>query len=297
VTFNAFVERVARVTVSVTRADAGGNQTPDTYTFTQHRMRINVRQGGGVYGNARVEIFGVPIETMNNIARLWLETLTPQNTDTIAIDVFDGLNYIPFFQGVISWSAVQGAGMPAVSLLIEANSALLLMNNPSSPYANAGPVALKDVLTQIAGVAGVAVDYSSAAPAHMCNDIRLTGSLMDQINSLMTHYPDLTYFINLQRLIVRLANAPFAANAIDIAPDNGLMRLPNYSSSGLQFDTLFNPQLTPGVPCNVQTAFDFVNRTSWVAAVLSHTIEPNLPGGQWTTSCAATSFGSKGNNQ
>lgn len=296
-TFNPFIERKARVTVTVTRANASGEQTPETYTFLQHRMRIGVRQGGNQFGNAKIEIFGVPLDTMNNIARLWLESLTPQNTDTVAIDVWDGHDYVPFFSGVISWSAVNGAGMPAVSLIIEANAAMALMNDPASPYANAGPVSLQAALTTIAAAQNFSLDYSTTAPQYQLTDVRVTGSPMEQIAGLMRHFDDLTWFVNLQRLIVRSANAPFAADAINIAPDNGLMRLPVYSSSGLQFDTLFNPQLRPGIACNVQTAFDFVNRTLWVAAVLSHTIEPNVPGGQWTTSCAANSFGPNGNNQ
>lgn len=295
--FNTFVERKARVTVTVTRTDASGAQTPETYTFVQHRMRINVRQGGNQFGNAKIEIFGVPPDTMNNIARLWLQSMTPQNTDTVAIDVWDGFDYVPFFQGVIAWSAVNGAGMPAVSLIIEANAAMALMNATASPYANAGPVSLQSVLTTLAALQDFSVDYSDTAPQYQCTDIRLTGSPMEQIAGLMSHFPDLTWFVNLQRLVVRQAGAPYSADAISIAADNGLMRLPVYSSSGLQFDTLFNPKLRPGVACNVTTVFDFVNRTTWVAAVLSHMIEPNVPGGQWTTSCAANAFGSRGNGQ
>lgn len=296
-TFNAYIERKARVTVSVTRVNASGNPTPQTYTFLQHRMRINVRQGGNQFGNAKIEVFGVPLETMNNIARLWLESLTPQNTDTVAIDIWNGQDYVPFFSGVITWSAVNGGGMPAVSLMIEANAAMALMNDPASPYANAGPVSLQSALTAIAAAQQFSVDYSATASQYQLTDVRVTGSPMEQIAGLMAHFTDLTWFVNLQRLVVRNANAPFSADAINIAADNGLMRLPVYSSSGLQFDTLFNPQLRPGIACNVKTAFDFVNRTLWVAAVLSHTLEPNVPGGQWTTSCAANSYGPSGNNQ
>jgi len=297
-TFNPFIERKARVTVTVTRPDSSGEQTPETYTFLQHRMRINVRQGGNQFGNAKIEIFGVPPDTMNNIARLWLETLTPQNTDTIAIDVWNGQDYMPFFSGVISWSAVNGGGMPAVSLVIEANAAMALMNATASPYANAGPVSLQDALTTIAATQGFAVNYSATAPQYQLTDVRVTGSPMEQISGLMRHFSDLTWFINLQRLVVRAANAPFDSNAIDINASNGMQRLPVYSSSALQLDTLFNPILRPGVACNIQTQqFDFVNRTLWVASVLSHQIEPNLPGGQWTTSLACNSYGSRGNNQ
>ena len=296
-TFNPYTERKARVTVNVTRADASGNQTEQTYTFIQHRMRINVRQGGKQFGNAHIEIFGVPLATMNNIARLWLESLTPQNTDTVEIDIWQNNQYVPFFQGVITWSAVNGAGMPAVSLVIEANASFALMNATASPYANAGPVALSDALTAIAAPQGFSLDYSESAPQYQLTDVRVTGSPMEQIAALMNHFGNLTWFVNLQRIVVRTAGAPFSADSIRIAADNGMQRLPIYSSSGLQLDTLFNPQLRPGVACDIETSLDFVNRTVWVAAVLAHQLEPNLPGGQWTTSLACNSYGSKGNNQ
>lgn len=297
-TFNAFTERKARVTVSVTRADSSGTQTPETFTFLQHRMRINVRQGGNQFGNAKIEIYGVPPDTMNNIARLWLTSLTPQNTDTVAIDVWNGQDYVPFFSGVISWSAVNGGGMPAVSLMIEANAAMALMNATASPYSNAGPVSLQDALTTLAAAQNFALDYSEQAPQYQLTDVRVTGSPMEQIAGLMRHFDDLTWFVNLQRLVVRAANAPFSADAIRIAADNGMNRLPVYSQSGLQLDTLFNPLLRPGVACDIETQqFDFVSQTKWVAAVLSHQLEPNLPGGKWTTSLACNSFGSKGNGE
>jgi len=297
-TFNPFaVEKKARVTVTVTRTDASGEATPDVYTFLQHRMKIQVRQGGNQFGNAKIEIFGVPPDTMNNIARLWLESLTPQNTDTVAIDIWNGMDYVPFFQGVISWSSVNGAGIPAVSLIIEANAAMALMNATASPYANAGPVNLKDALTTIAATQDFAVDYSTSAPQYLLTDVRVTGSPMQQIAGLMSHFNDLTWFVNLQRLVVRQANAPYSSDAVPINVSTGMMRMPVYSSSGLQFDTLFNPLLRPGAACDVTTIFDFVNRTLWVAAVLAHTIEPNVPGGQWTTSVAANAFGPKGNGQ
>lgn len=294
--FNTFVERKARVTVTVTRPDASGAQTPETYTFVQHRMRINVRQAGAQFGNAKIEIFGVPPDIMNNIARLWMETLTPQNTDTVNIDVWNGNDYMPFFQGVITWSAVNGAGMPAVSLILEANSGFALMNATASPYANAGPVSLESVITALVAPQGFAVDYSDAAVNYQCTDIRLTGSPMEQLGQLMSGFPALVWTTNLQRVIVRPALAPYSEDAVSVAADNGLMRIPTYSSSGLLFDTLFEPRLRPGVGVDITTVFDFVNRTTWVAAVLSHMIEPNVPGGQWTTSCAANAFGPRGNN-
>lgn len=294
---NPLQERRARVTVNVTRPNMAGEQVDQQYTFESHRMRISVRQGGNQFGNAKVELFGVPLATMNQIARLWLESLTPQNTDKLAIDVWDGEDFIPFFQGVIAWSAVDASGMPQVKLVIEANAAMALMNMSASPYSNAGPVALEDALASIAQLAGFALDYSETAPKYQLTDVRVTGAPLEQIRKLMSQFKDLTWFINLQRLVVRKVNTPFSADSVRIAADTGLQGFPVYSTSGLQLQTLFNPRLRPGVALDVVTPIDFVTRTLWVAAVLAHQLDVNMPGGQWTSAVAANSYGRKGNTE
>jgi hypothetical protein len=294
--FNPYTPRVARVTISVSRPDANGNAAQQTYNFQQHRMRIQVRQGGKQFGNAKVEIYGVPLATMNQIARLWLEALTPQGTDTIQIDVLQGDTFVPFFQGIITWSAVNPSRSPQVFLDIEANAGMALTLAPASPYSTPGGVTLKSALETIVQPAGFQLDYAADAPVYQLGPVRVTGAPLDQVGQLMSHYPDLTWTPNLQRLQVRKALAPLTSTQVDISADNGLQGYPVYSTSGLQLSTVFNPLITPGAALNITTEFDFVNRTLWVAAVLSHMIEPNMPGGQWTTQLAANSFGAKGNN-
>jgi hypothetical protein len=294
--FNPYTLRSARVTVQVTRPDANGTATAQTYRFQEHRMRIGVRQAGAQFGNAKIEIFGVPLQTMNQIARLWLEVLTPVGTDTVQIDVWDGQDYVPFFQGVIMWSAVNASRMPHVSLDIEANSGSALSLVPSSPYAvGATPVSLKAALTTIAAQGGFSVQYPDTVTQYQLTQARVTGAPLEQIAQLMDMFPKLTWFTSLQQIVVREALAPVNADAIRVAADTGLMGYPVYSTSGLTLATLFNPKITPGAALDVQTEFDFVNRTVWVAAVLAHTLEPNVPGGQWTTQIAANSYGAKGN--
>lgn len=290
---NPFVARRARVVVNVTRPNSQGQPAVQTYTFVDHRMKILVRQGGKQFGNAKVEVFGVPKDAMNQIARLWLESLTPQNTDTLNIDVWDGQNFVPFFQGVITWSAVDASAMPHVKLVIEANEFFQLLNMSASPYSNPGPVLLSDALKSIAALGGFALDYSKLAPDYFLSNIYEAGSPGEQIDRLMRHFPDLTWFANLQRIIVRKVGAPVTQDSVRIAASEGMQGFPTYSTSGLQFQTIFDPLLRPGVALDVRTPFTFVNRTLWVAAVLAHTLDVNVPNGHWTTAVAANSFGAK----
>ena len=262
-------------------------------------MRISLRQGGKQYGSAKAEVFGVPLSTMNTVARLWMETLTPQNTDSLSIDVWDGKDFVPLFQGVITWSAVDASGMPQVKLVIEANASMVLMNSTASPYASGtGPVALPDALTAIIKPQGFSLDYAESATRYPLTDVHVSGSPLEQVSALLRHYEDLTWFCNLQRLIVRQARAPFETDSLRVAADTGLQGYPVYSTSGLQFSTIFDARLRPGASLDVQvTGFDFINRTVWVAAVIAHQIDVNYPSGQWTTGVAANAFKSKGNGQ
>lgn len=301
---NPFVARRARVTVNVTRQDDTGEQVAESYSFMNHRMRIQVRQGGGQFGNAKVEVFGVPLDTMNLIARLWFETLTPQNTDTLTIDVWNNDleggagGFQPFFEGVITWSAVDASGMPQVKLVIEANAAFALMNQAVSPYANPGPVLLADALATIIEPEGFVVDYSEAAPPYQLVDQRVQGSPLDQVSGLLRQFPSLSWFINLRRLVVRPVNAPFVDEAVPVNVSTGLQGFPVYSTSGLQFSMIFDARIRPGLPVDVTVQeFEFVNRTKWVSAVLAHSLDVNYPNGQWTTAVAANSFGQKGNTE
>lgn len=295
--YQPFGEKRARVTVSVVRNNTKGEPTTFNYVWVQNRMHIVVRQGGKQFGNADLAIYGVPLEDMNQIARLWLESMTPQNTDTVLIETWNGMNYVPFFQGVIAWSAVDASAIPQVRLIINANAAMALSNLAASPYANPGPVLLQDVLLSRAQLGGFTLAYAKSAPQYQCADVRLTGSPLEQIGQVMSCFPDLAWFVHLQQVVVRQANAPYAATAVPVSVTTGMQNPPVYSSSGLTLTTMFNPLIRPGVALDVQTVFDFVNRTIWVAAVLAHTLDVNVPGGQWTTAVAANSFGPKGNGQ
>ncbi|WHB31173.1 hypothetical protein [Xanthomonas phage NEB7] len=292
---NPFKERKVQVIVRVQRPDAEGTAQDLKYAFEQHRMSITVSQGGKQFGNAKVVIYGVRLDAMNQIARLWLEALTPQATDMLELNVWDGQAYLPFFSGVITWSTVNASQQPQVALEIEANDAMAGMIATASPYAQEGPVALWDALTAILEPVGFVVDYADTVPDIYITRARVTGTPIEQAGKLMAYFPDLTWHVNLQRFIVRNANEPYDENAIPVARETGMVGYPVYSTSGLSFSTLFDARIRPGVPLDVRTEFDFVNRTKWVASVLQHNLQPNTPGGAWMTNIAANSFGTKGN--
>lgn len=109
--------------------------------------------------------------------------------------------------------------------------------------ANAGPVALRDALTAILQGTGFALDYSEAAHPPLLTDARATGSPLE----LVAHYSSqLTWTVVVNRVIVSAVGEPATTDAVSVSPHNGMQGSPIYSTSGLQFDTLFRPELIPG---------------------------------------------------
>ncbi|GJH28166.1 baseplate hub protein [Caballeronia novacaledonica] len=284
----SFVERAVRVTIVTQRPDATGAIQPTVYQFERHRMRITIRQAGAQFGTAKVEIYGMPLDAMNNIARIWAKPLNIQNQDEILIETLRPAGFEAVFSGVITWSTIRAGGLPNVFLELEASSSVAAQNISLPPYAthSGAGVTLKDALAQIAKAAGFAVDFATTAPNHVLTDARAEGSAADQIAALMSMFPDLTYFFNLQRLVVRRANAPYEEDPTLISVATGMMNAPDYSSSSLNVSTLFEPSLRPGNAVKIDTIFDFVTKTDWVCAVAQHQLDVNLPGGAWRTDVA-----------
>lgn len=287
--FNPFVTRAARVTVTVTRADSssGSGTTTSSYVFLQHRMVIRVSIGGGRFGNAKVQIHGVPLAAMNNIARLWPLPMEIQAADTLSIDVWDGSNYAPFFTGTITWSGVNGGALPDVTLDIEANSSASLAQTTPAPYTVSGPQTLQNVLTGILQGSEFALDYAPSIPEIIVPNPRYSGSTLDQIVACMRSYPQLTWNPVLSRLRVYPADQPLGADPILISPATGMRNAPVYSSSAVTLDTVFDPRLVPGQAITIDSEFVLAGGAQWIAMVLNHTLEPNKPKGAWTTSIAA----------
>ncbi|QMV32359.1 hypothetical protein T2_00042 [Ralstonia phage Elie] len=283
--YQPFQVRRAKVTVHVSRPDGRGNMKTTDYVFELHRMRIRVQQGGAAFGNASIEVFGVPLASMNNIARLLFQPMDPSNNDSVDIAVWDGKVFVPLFSGVITWSAADLSQMPQAKLVIEANSAFRLMNDPAPPYANPGPVLLSAAIRAIVAPAGFMVDFYGTDQT--LTSVRVEGSRYDQVAKLFEGFPSLSFYNSLQRLVVRDVDAPIDAKPIRVAPDSGLISYPVYSSSGMTFVTVFNPQMIPGIPCKFTTGLTFIDQTTWCAALLAHELDVNLPGGAWQTSVAA----------
>lgn len=289
-TFNPFVTRSARVTVSVTRSDSSSanGTSPQSYVFLQHRMIIRVQQGGGRFGNAHVQIHGVPLANMNNISRLWLEPLQIQAQDTLAIDVWDGFQYVPFFAGVIMWAGTDGSALPEVTLNIEANAAGTIAQTAPAPYTAAGSQTLQNVLQGILQNSGFALDLAATVPTNLTvTNPRYSGSVIDQLDACLRAFPQLAWNVILQRVRVYPVNQPFDANPVLISPSTGAKGSPNYSTSALTWETLFNPQLVPGQAIQVDSQFVLAGGANWICRVLTHTLEVNKPKGAWHTAIAA----------
>lgn len=273
--------------VTPSSSSASGANGSTTYVWTGNRTMIRISMGGNQFNTAEVQVFGISPVTMNALSRLWLTPLNVRPQDTVLIEVLDGGQYVPLFFGSITWCAPRGNSMPQVGLVITANASMALAQTAVPPYSAAGTLALNDVLTNILAASKFTLTASSALPAYTITNPRASGSVQDQIVSILRGFPDVAYDFYLQQLRVRPVGVPLNADTILIGPTTGMMGSPEYSTSGVMVDTLFNPRIILGSAITLDTVFAYATQATWTVAACEHDLEANVPNGRWTSRVVA----------
>lgn len=257
------------------------------YTWTQNRMIIRVSIGGKQFNTAELMVFGLPLATLNALSRLWLTPMNVRPQDTLKIETWDGSQYVPLFFGSITWAAPRGNSMPQVPIVISSTASMALAQSAAQPYSASGTLVLTDVLTNILGASGYTLNAAQSLPAYTITNPRATGSLQDQVKSILDGYPNIAWYFNLQQLILRPVGASIYADPIAIGPTTGMKGSPEYSTSGVQVDTIYEPRLIPGQSIKLDTVFTYAATANWSIAAVEHNLEPNVPNGRWDTRLVA----------
>ncbi|WP_028211616.1 hypothetical protein [Paraburkholderia mimosarum] len=280
-TVNTLQARKLRVTVTIGADSNAADAT--TYVWTENRMRVNVSAGGGRFNAARIEIYGIGIDAINAISRQWLTPLMIRPQDTVRVDVWTGAQFVPFFFGTITWAAPKGSSMPAVPLVMEASAASSLAQSAPAPYSASGTVKLTDALAAILGTSGYTLIAAANLPQYTLTNPRASGSTLDQVEALLAGFPDIAHDYNLLQLRLRPVGAPLFGDVVTVGPAAGMQGSPDYSTSGVEFNTLFDPRITLGTPLQLETVFAYAQSAQWTVAVLEHVLEANVFNGEWLT--------------
>lgn len=285
----SFVKRRIDVTFQLGQGGVFGESGTNTVTCSGLRVQAAIQEANGPgLGQANVRIYGLTPSLMRQLSSLNQAT-TSVRRNSIIIEAGDDTNGMAtVFQGQMQISQIMLTTSPDTSLAVMASAggmAPVLRVAPTS-YPGAADAAV--ILQNLAFEAGL--DFENNGVSVSLSTPYLPGDSWAKIKRCAAAAKcDFTIDAKKNALVITPRGGARAGEIPVISPDTGMIGYPAYSSGlgGLHVTTLFNPLLRIMGQVQVKSGLEVANGT-WRVFNLQHTLESEVPGGQWQTEFDAT---------
>jgi hypothetical protein len=279
----SFVRRVIKITITLGTGNfgtTGANQL----TIQGLRVLADIKATGGpAFTQASIRVFGMKQADMNQLTVLSFGVKAIVR-NTIKVEA-DGATV---FEGDIlnAWADYQSA--PDVPMLIDAQSAFFAQVAPTAPASVNGSADVAVMLQSIAIKMGLTFE-NNGVTARLGNPY-LPGTLVDQAKAI-AKAASVDLYIDRGIMAICPKGGPRKAGEVPlISPATGLLGYPTFDRMGVTFGCIFNPAIQFGGRVQVDTQV-VQARGTWKVTGLTHTLESEKQGGQWTSQVKCTETG------
>ena len=281
-----FVIRLANG--NFTSSDGNSN---NTITLKGLRASVHIdNAGGAMMGTLRAQIYGVTASHMNDLTSLpWdISVVSPSGSGSFAknlIQVFaiDGTQETLVYNGDILNCWGDYTAMPNTFLYIQAQIGYAALVQTTSPLSIASDTDVGTVMQQIATAMGYQFE-NNGVKGTVAKGTYLANTLMEQARNMMQAYKFWMYLDNTSPNTLAIAPYGQARNAVVplVSPQTGLQGYPIFNSTGVNFTTDFNPDITFGGTIKMDTSIPKA-RGNWVIVSMSHELSSQTENGPWKT--------------
>ena len=263
--------------VVVTLGDNSFPNGENVITLQGFRTSIYIDHAGGVQmSTLRARVYGVKQDDMNAITTLqWRLNQILKNT--ITVTAIDGDSETVVFIGSIinAWGNYQG--MPEVFLEIQAQAAFVQRLTPIPPTSVKGVSSVSATMKQLATTMGF--NFEDAGVNVTGKNIYLSGNGLEQAKEL-AHMAKIDMYIDGNTLAIAPHGQPRKNDAPLISAATGMIGYPTFDSTGVNFQTLFNPAIMFGG--SIQIESDITQASgAWVVTSVAHQLDSEVPHGRW----------------
>lgn len=271
-------------------AGAGSGSSGSSLKLAGFRTSVRVQNSGTPAGSeARVLIYGLNKTTMDQLSTLGMvRTAVPANSLSVtAGDAVSGQSLV--FSGTIAQAFADYAATPDVPIHFECRSGLAAAVLPAVPSSYSGATDVGTIMSSIAKAAGWGFENSGVNIS--ISNPYLAGSYGTQweklaraagINAALVPGGDTATSGGLILAIwpkdgARRGQAPLVAPP----PEGSMVLYPSNAQYGIQFKTLYNPQISFGGQIVVRgSSIERANGT-WNVYKLDHQLDSLVPKGLW----------------
>lgn len=274
-----------------TFAEGGKN----TVKLSGLRVSATVTMSGGTFqGALDMRIWGLTLSKMNDLSTLGYrlnigELQVLNNTVLIEAGDEEGGMAVVFFGTIYSaWSDFMSA--PDNPFHVAAYIAVFDAIKPAPPTSYRG---LVDTATILSGMAQQSNrTFINKGVTSQFENVYFPGTIREQIERACQH-ANINYAIDNPQpstLTIWPKGKDRGGSIPLISADTGMVGYPTFSANGIVVTTFFNPSICFGQNVKIESDLKGANK-EWNVQTLVHTLDAEVPRGQWITRFEATDLG------
>lgn len=287
-----------------------GPDGKDNLTLSGHRVRAYITNAGMASGSSlSLRVEGMSLSNMNRLSVIRARQ-TWQNANRITLLGGDETNPMTvIFSGYVTAAFADFTGSPNVAFQVEANNLSLAAVKIPPPISFSGPVSFLTIVSIIAnhmgwgvvnhGVTAVFENFygwgdDRSILERLALSVKAVFHLDEEMANLHVWPRDYAY-------------TGSEGSMPHISAKSGLIGYPAYSDAGVLFECLFNPYIRYNSPVQLESEYapaGWVNNQNgqmpssstpangiWMPYIIEHTLESEIPDGQWSTFVGAVRNG------
>lgn len=254
--------------------EGGGN----TYTASGLRISCSIQvTGGPQQGNARIAIFGLPLQIMNQLANVGPRWQQAQNNNVTVLAGDDTTGMQIVWQGGIYVAMTDATAMPQVAFLVESKQGYYGQIKSAPPLSIKGSAQVSGMMEQIAKGLGMAFE-NNGVTKRLSNPY-YSGSLVNQAQQIARD-AGISWIMDRGTLAICNPGEPRKGDAPLISPQTGLISYPMFNQNYLVLKAYFNPNVKFLGAIEVKSDITPANG-EWNVVSLTYELESEMPRGRW----------------
>lgn len=254
--------------------EGGGN----TYTASGLRTSCSIEvKGAGYQGNARVAIYGIPLDIMNqlsNVGPKWAQA-QPNNMTIMAGDEISGMQIV--WQGNIYVAMVDATAMPHVAFLVEGRPGYFGQIKSAPPLSIQGSGDVATMMQQIAN--GLGMTFENNGVVKKLANPYYSGSLVSQATQIARD-AGILWIMDRNTLAICNPGEPRKGDAPLISAETGMIAYPLFNQNMIILRAYYNPSVQFMGLVEVKSDITPANG-KWLVQSLTYELEAEMPKGKW----------------
>lgn len=287
----SFTKKQMRVTLTLAPENntkfAGTNS--NVLVLTGLRMIATAVQVGSQMTDLDLKIFGMKADDMNALTVTFFggnSSAVPHNV--CVVETNDGNGWAQFFEGVIFQAQPEYRSAPEAYFCLQAQVGYTAQISPTPALSYPAGADLAGVVETIATACGFSFE-NHGVDIQISKGAYYPGTLTDQLRSICSAY-HVAFYIQGNVLAITPVGSAQNIPVVVLSPTSGLIGYPVIESGGLLISCLYSPAIKAGGKVQIKGSDLPAANANWCPIRLLHSLEAELPGGQWTTEIHAVPF-------